>query len=376
MGADAIIRGLGSAATDKRESVMTDWSDLASRHPHRAVDYLREIVQLGERIDIDPDSFFVGDERISFEQTLRLLRELVNSGILVESAVTICTNCGMELDRNDKVCSTCETALDEHPPVQKTRFSYQGQRRRDVRWFLTLHGMNTHGWWQEDLNWLVSKAYKRMVPVAIYKYGYIIAGVLFPFRRSELANQLTTRIQRLSGETEESGFGGKPDVIAHSYGTLLLATALNSHAELRVGRVLLLGSIVPPDFVWQKLMNAGQVEAVLNHRGGKDRWVRVAQYFIPGAGPSGAIGFENKGRHQAEIQDDSYGHSTFFETTELARNFNGRWQRFLTDPEPQAIDERLSVPRKWRVVPWLRAPLPIIVMVLALLSAIFMAVKR
>jgi serine/threonine-protein kinase len=59
----------------------------------------------------------------------------------------------------------------------------------------------------------------------------------------------------------------RPDIIAHSFGTWLVGHALESNPDIQVGRVVLTGSILRPDFNWKEHMPSGQVEAVLNHYG-------------------------------------------------------------------------------------------------------------
>ncbi|MCZ7616635.1 MAG: hypothetical protein M5T52_24490 [Ignavibacteriaceae bacterium] len=54
----------------------------------------------------------------------------------------------------------------------------------------------------------------------------------------------------------------RPDVVAHSFGTLLISELLKKYPELKLGRVILTGSIISPDFNWELIFQRGQVEAV------------------------------------------------------------------------------------------------------------------
>jgi len=254
-----------------------------------------------------------------------------------------------------------------------TYFVREEPRTRDIIWVLTLHGMNTQGAWQEDLNWLVSKSYGRMVPVAIYKYGIVRPGAVLKFRQRALTRGLINRIRRLSGETNAAGFGGVPDVIAHSFGTWLLGHALDADRTLRVGRVILTGCILRPDFDWNELITRGQVQAVLCHVATKDLWARIAHYFIPDSGPSGRRGFNDRRYICHAVL--SGGHSDFFNEKLMPGLFERIWQPFLigTDGPPGDLEGKLSQP-DWRQVWWpFRATLPRF-LVLGLVSALVLLI--
>ena len=60
---------------------------------------------------------------------------------------------------------------------------------------------------------------------------------------------------------------GRPSVIAHSFATYLLGNALLHYPYLRFNRVLLCGSILPPSFPWDAIIDRGQVQAVRNEYG-------------------------------------------------------------------------------------------------------------
>jgi hypothetical protein len=120
--------------------------------------------------------------------------------------------------------------------------------------------------------------------------------------------------------------------------------------------VILLGSILRPDFDWGRLIRRKQVEAVLNHHGTKDFPVRITQRFIPCSGPSGRRGFDDPAvlNHPAE----GFGHSQFFRRDTLPRMFTDVWAPFLTAPTGTLSElPGLSAPRAtWRPGRWRLPP--------------------
>ncbi len=336
------------------------WAELRRRgYPAAWLDHLRELDGAGEAINVDAADLAAlggGGE----DDAQRLLDSLADLRWLVVATIRKCPVCNYRLPEGYPAAPrpdhrSCPTDDPEEPPhaftddgddgpLEERVYHRTGVARRHVGWVLALHGMNTRAAWQESFNWLVSTSYGRMVPVAIYKYGVVRPGVLSRRRHGTLRRRLVARIARASAEAGRIVEDPRPDVIAHSFGTLLLGHALHEHRGLRVGRIVTLGCILRPDFDWATLVRRGQVEAVLNHFGTRDRWAAVAHGAIPDAGPAGRRGFDLH-RERWREQDQAappvlnvpacgFGHSDFFtdhlpHPTVLERQFAEVWQPFL-----------------------------------------------
>lgn len=187
--------------------------------------------------------------------------------------------------------------------------------------------MNTHGPWQEDFSWRLDKMYGYSIPVSLFKYGNIKLRALLDLSQKKYVKIFAQEILKLSKEINS----GKPDVIAHSYGTLLLSEVLkmDENADIKLGRIILAGSIVRPDYDWNKVITNGQVEAVMCHYSPKDFWVKMSHYTIPGSGPSGCMGF-NDGESVVHSREETYGHSDYFHEDNIDHVMNEVWAPFLT----------------------------------------------
>lgn len=331
----------------------TYWEKLRRRLPEAPVDDLRQ------KFDAGWFEFRPKDLRGLEEDARRLLETVEGDGWLKKEIRRSCPACQGQLDEAQAAGQLCPHAAcgvafaDLDGVVEDMVFIRESPQTRDVTWVLALHGMNTRGKWQEEFNWNVSTTYGRSVPVAIYKYGKIIAGVVLRFRRQQLQKKLIERVKRLSGEAERRGFGGKPDVIAHSFGTWLLGHALESDRELKVGRVILTGCILRPDFEWKKFVEeTEQVEAVLNHFGTDDNWAGIAHYAIWDSGPSGRRGFDKPG--VINVKAEGFSHSQFFEEGILSGVYLRVWKPFLTLPLERLseLPNRHDPLEKWRQAVW------------------------
>jgi hypothetical protein len=343
-----------------------DWQTLSKRYPRAWVDHLERLDAERSSINVTPESLgelaVESDERRLFTDlrgaAAELLDELSRSEWLLRTLQRTCPVCGFEVpaDHVGDVCPNPEPPSHAFtdggdPGVRETHlYQRQGVASRAVGWLLALHGMNTRGSWQESFNWLVSTSYGRMVPVAIYKYGVVRPGVLFRRRHDTFVDRLAERISFAGRQAAYVVKDPRPDVIAHSFGTLLLGKALHKHRTLRVRRVVTLGCILRPDFDWATLVERGQVEAILNHFGTRDAWVKRAHASIPDAGPAGRRGFDfyeerwppdrraEGDRVLFNVPAEGFDHSDFFEDegaepTRLSRQFREVWKPFLTTLE-------------------------------------------
>jgi len=355
-----------------------DWAKLEAEYPPKLVRELRRFLDEVGPLELTTDDLTAAAVEVTPEIALALLRKVGSLGVLEEERRFACANCPGTLtvdELNAGICPHCDYDLNSGGARLEEIYVFRRKsvRSRDVRWVLSLHGMNTQGAWQEEFNWLISTTYGHAVPVAIYKYGIVRPGAFFRFRHISLARELASKIKRLVGVTEGTGFGRRPDVIAHSLGTLVLNIALRMDRSLEVGRVILLGSIIRPDADWRDLVDRGQVQAILNHYGTKDFWALVAHYFIPGSGPSGRVGF-NCGGAVINVAAQGFGHSDFFRAQHLSNLFVTLWRSFLTLPQEELskLNEAMQNRHDWRQTWWpLRANLPRFALVGIFAGAVF-----
>ena len=225
---------------------------------------------------------------------------------------------------------------------------------------LVVHGMNTVGAWQQEFSWLLANHYRHAVPVYIYKYGNIKIKPLLLLSQRRQMDKLARAIRQI----QQQAPAGRPDVLAHSYGTFLLSRLLidERHTDIKLGRLILVGSIVRPDYDWTPLLQSGRIEGVMCHHSDRDHTVRLAHYTIPGSGPSGRIGF-NDPVHVIHHHESDLGHSSYFEPTRMSQLFPQVWLKFLTAAMPKPPAD--STGANWRPSWWrlLAHPLKLLLLI-------------
>lgn len=181
---------------------------------------------------------------------------------------------------------------------------------------ISVHGIRTRGKWQKDLSPALSGAGFTYEPLDFGSFGALM--LLIPFFRRRKVKWLRDELA-----TNKSA----PSVIAHSFGSYLVAKALEMDPHLKFGRIILCGSIVRRDFPWHILISGGRVEAVLNCSSKSDLWPRVVTWLVPDAGPSGTLGFNGPSAFVFEERHAAFGHSGWFYSAHYAQS----WIPFLSD---------------------------------------------
>lgn len=334
-----------------------DWAALKVNHPAKLVEAIRETLKKADSSIIDPKLLeppLDGD----VAATIRILEELAILGVLVPEEQHRCGNCDTLASAEDQAVGTCPACNSRYaelasPFTTRRVFKLPGGREsRDISWVVTVHGMNTDGPWQQDFSWLIANKLKYSAPVLILKYPIFRVMTLFERTQRLLVTDLGRRLKAAIAHAQQRGdeLRSAPDVVLHSYGTLLFSRLLleDEFADLKFGRVLMAGSIVPPDYDWAQHTKSGRIEQVINHCGDKDWEVGIAELFIPGSGPSGRGGFVDT--EARNVLAAGFGHGTFFEIEPMRTNLNkgGPWDRFLTyPPRAMAGDGEMEGPATW-----------------------------
>jgi len=217
-------------------------------------------------------------------------------------------------------------------------------RRATSNVVLALHGIRTRGKWQKELTPILNSAGFTVAPL---DYGFFGAvRLIFPWSREKKVDWF---LQKFTEESNRLHFE-RPSIVAHSFGTYILAKALEKYGELAVDRVIFCASIISADFPWTRLASRGQLRGVLNQFGAKDIWPKIAHRVISDGGDSGTGGFKNDAPALLVQQSKPlFGHSDYF----YDLNYQQNWIPFLCGEQLAApADEaprRKSPIKSWAI---------------------------
>ena len=139
-----------------------------------------------------------------------------------------------------------------------------------------MHGIRTYGDWQSDLKHLL-EAVEPGVTVLNYQYGYFSSlAFLVPPLRWLVARRFRKFFAQALASVPN---GSRIDLVAHSFGTYLAASAVPYVPRDRgLHTVILAGSVLRPSFPWYRYQQAGFLGRVVNECGWDDSVLLLCQF--------------------------------------------------------------------------------------------------
>jgi serine/threonine protein kinase len=213
----------------------------------------------------------------------------------------------------------------------------------------TMHGIRTQAKWQRAFA-EVAAEHGLHVHLDRWNFGYFsVVRFMMPWARRAKVRWFRDTYQAEFGNLVAGNRTTElPSIVAHSFGTYILGNALLRYPYLRFNKVLLCGSILPASFPWDRLLERGQIQSVRNEFGSEDIWTRCVDWFVPGTGPSGLLGFRD---HHERLEQERFPfeHSEYFQRAHM----ESRWLPFLTSEIGAHLSEDIPVETATRErFPW------------------------
>ncbi len=157
---------------------------------------------------------------------------------------------------------------------------------------ILVHGIRTRALWQNELRKILQKDGFVVQPT---NYGYFdVVRFLFPWQL--FAGAIVEEITRQIRHTLSMNKGADCSIIAHSFGTFVVARILRDHTDLEFNSIIFCGSVVPHKFRFEDYR--GRFKAPLvNEVGTRDFWPVIAEVVTFGYGSAGTYGFRRPAVH-------------------------------------------------------------------------------
>jgi len=214
---------------------------------------------------------------------------------------------------------------------------------KEKRVVLITHGFNTHGHWQEKAKIQLEGEFDIKGIVRRYTFVTLIM-FLIPYFRKKFANDILGAIDSMVLDYPNH----KYSIIAHSFGTLIIARALENASELNsnlnIDRLILNGGIIARDYNWEQFMKGSsvKVDKILNVCGDSDFWPILSRSFVLGTGDSGAYFFSENSKKIVNIRLKKIWHSGML--TDNA--YRALWGKFICNEELPLLD---ALPPRWHL---------------------------
>jgi pimeloyl-ACP methyl ester carboxylesterase len=136
-------------------------------------------------------------------------------------------------------------------------------------------------------------------------------------------------------------YRSRPSIIAHSFGTYIVAYAMQKYSDIKFDKIIFCGSILPADFDWSALIQRDQINFVRNEHSSRDIWTSIVGKVIADAGNSGTHGFRSLSRVISQDSFEYFGHSDYFHE----RHIESYWIPVLErEPSPLQVRHGRTIP--------------------------------
>lgn len=204
---------------------------------------------------------------------------------------------------------------------------------------ISLHGIRTRGVWQKELTTELNRAGFDHSPL---DFGFFLAlRMLWPPARRRQVNWFRDQYTTINRDNAHAQLS----VIAHSFGTYLVAATLERFPEVTFERVIFCGSIVGRAYPWTRIIHKSrQVRKVLNDYGYMDLWAGIVGWLVEDAGPSGTRGFTDDAEGDVvQRGHPEFKHSDYF----YVLNYEKNWIPFLKGLSPGPLSNSDRRPVNW-----------------------------
>jgi pimeloyl-ACP methyl ester carboxylesterase len=225
--------------------------------------------------------------------------------------------------------------------VSGSRSPRKGDTVGEFQVVLLVHGIRTHADWAPMVKSMLEAPGRiEVIPI---KYGYFdVFRFWFPlWTRKAPIERVWKEFRVALQKYRNLHSDAKLSVIAHSFGTYIIAEILKRGFDLRIHRLIFCGSIVPQNFPWEQYQGRFDDEKVINECGKGDLLPVLAQSLSWGYGASGTFGF---GSVLVKDRFHAGGHSQYFDREFVEES----WEPFIRRGEYEGTKFEVQMP----TTPW------------------------
>lgn len=184
---------------------------------------------------------------------------------------------------------------------------------------VTVHGIRTYGHWQTKISDEVLR-YSRSFENIEVKYGF---SDLFCFAIPSLRRKIIEKEAQKLHLSLSSFRDREINIIAHSFGTLIVSHALKESTNLNIKNIVFCGSPLAADEDIEHVVRAS--EMTVNDCGIHDIVLIGARLFFFGLGDAGRVGFRRENSERFQNRYFRGGHDLYFKDVEPGAIFYSRY---------------------------------------------------
>ncbi len=225
---------------------------------------------------------------------------------------------------------------DQNPLPKRPLIADDVNKAAGTHTVILIHGIRTTALWQGTIRRILEAQGFAVQPTNYGKFDLLRFLCPGQFFRRRVADDITRQVR----QTIRLAEGAKCSIIAHSFGTFIVAIILRRHPDIEFRRIIFCGSVVRYRFPFEEYSSRFE-RPLINEVGTRDVWPVLAETVTTGYGSAGTYGFRRPGVRDRWHNGKS--HSAF-----LKRDFCLRyWVPFLRDGTIIEDDEDAEPPPWW-----------------------------
>lgn len=232
---------------------------------------------------------------------------------------------------------------------------------------ILVHGIRDFALWQSNVRAALEEEGFKIEATNYGRLNVLQFLLPFPYFRKQASETVWNQIRIIKQNNETSPLS----IIAHSFGTYVIAHLMREKFDVKFHRVIFCGSVVRYDFPFEQFQNRFS-PPIVNEVGTRDIWPAIAESVTVGYGSAGTYGFR---RPLVRDRWHNGAHHGFFLNTEFCKKF---WVPFLRDGTIVAGSQSPEPPRLWIqlfTIVKIKVALAVMVLVLAFGSYFFDATR-
>lgn len=196
---------------------------------------------------------------------------------------------------------------------------------------MLVHGIRDFALWQNSIKVALEAEGFQVEPVNYGRFNVLQFLLPIGYFRKKAIEKVWRQVRII----KQNNTGARISVIAHSFGTYVIANLMAQEFDIKFHRIIFCGSVVEYDFPFEGLQNRFDMP-IVNDVGTRDVWPAVAESVTVGFGSAGTYGFR-----RALVKDRWHNgaHHGFFLNSEFCKRFwipflqNGNFVPGVSDPE-------------------------------------------
>jgi putative serine esterase DUF676 len=197
----------------------------------------------------------------------------------------------------------------ETPPVQNG----PGAVRRRKHVVILVHGIRDYALWQSTIRKSLESAGLQVELTSYMRVDLLRFLLPVEYFRRRIIDKIWTQIEFARKRHPDAAFS----IIAHSFGTYVIAEILGEKFTMQAERVIFCGSVLKYDFPFEQIDSRFKGQ-IINEIGTADPWPALAESLTTGYGSAGTYGFRRPGVRDRWHNDATH---SYFMTDSFCRKF-------------------------------------------------------